>query len=287
MGEGINGMYIQLEDEFGDIIAKGRRGREMDHAALAERVGISTADLAKIEDYELTPDAAIVDRFAKVLTLHPEKLQDSATKQFFPLYPAGRSIDGVVVTMLVLGSGFQMNGYIVGCSETGKAAVIDPGFDPEKILINIETTGLEVEQILLTHGHQDHISALSEICQATDAPALINSGDLELMGTLANKIEGELREGEVVHVGNLRFEICSLPGHTPGEVGLIHGEVAFVGDALFAGSLGGTRSLDNYRTQHQAVAEKILSLDDKVVLFPGHGPATTVGEEKAHNPFFI
>ena len=280
-------MYIQLEDEFGDIIAKGRRGQEMDHAALAERVGISTADLAKIEDYELTPDAAIVDRFAKVLTLHPEKLQGSATKQFFPLYPAGRPITGGVVEMMVLGSGFLMNGYIVGCSETGQAAVVDPGFDPEKILRNIETTGFEVEQILLTHGHQDHISALSEVCQATDAPALINRGDLELMGNLANKIEGELREGEVIYVGKLRFDIRSTPGHTQGGVSLIHDDMAFVGDALFAGSLGGTRSLDNYRTQHQAVAEKLLDLDEKTVLFPGHGPATTVGEERAHNPFFI
>ena len=139
--------------------------------------------------------------------------------------------------------------------------------------------------ILLTHGHQDHIGALSEICQAIEAPALISGSDLGLMGNLANKVEGELIEGEVVQIGKLCFEIRSTPGHTPGGVTLVHGEVAFVGDALFAGSLGGTRTLGNYRAQRQAVMEKVLGEDEKTVLFPGHGPATTVGEEKKHNPF--
>ena len=147
-------------------------------------------------------------------------------------------------------------------------------------------SGLTVEQILLTHGHQDHISALAEIGRATAAPARIHRGDLTLMGSLADQIEGELAEGEVVHIGQLRFEVSSTPGHTAGGISLVHEEMAFVGDALFAGSLGGTRSVGNYRMQRQAVAEKLLSLDANVALFPGHGPATTVGEERENNPFF-
>ena len=279
-------MYIQLEDQFGDIIGKARRGQEIDSAQIASKVGLTLEDLGRIEDCQLTPDQGVIKRLAEALGLHEKKLLNSATKQFFPLYPGGRSISSGVVEMMVLGSEFLMNGYVVGCSETGKGTVIDPGFDAEKILRNIEASGLEIDQVLLTHGHQDHIGALSELCQATDAPALINSGDLGLVAGLANKIEGELREGEVIAVGNLRFEVRATPGHTQGGVSLVHGEAIFVGDALFAGSLGGTRSRDNYRQQHQAVEEKILSLDEKSVLFPGHGPATTVGEEKAYNPFF-
>ena len=278
-------MYFQLEDEFGDIVAKARRGQEIDSAVLAEKVGISEDDLTRVENYELIPGVATIGRFARVLGLDAEKLEGSAQKRFFPLYPAGRPVEGLRVEMMVLGSGFQMNGYVVGCVETGKAALIDPGFDPEKILRNIEVLGLAVDMILLTHGHQDHIGALSEVCQAVEAPALINGSDLGLMGSLANKVEGELIEGEVVQVGKLCFEIRSTPGHTPGGVTLVHGEVAFVGDALFAGSLGGTMTLTNYRAQRQAVVEKVLSQDEKTVLFPGHGPATTVGEEKKHNPF--
>ena len=107
------------------------------------------------------------------------------------------------------------------------------------------------------------------------------------MGSLADQIVGELAEGDVVHVGQLRFEIRSTPGHTAGGISLVHEEMAFVGDALFAGSLGGTRSVGNYRMQRQAVAGKLLSLKANVALFPGHGPATTVREEQEHNPFFL
>ena len=280
-------MYTQLEDEFGDVVGKARRGQEMAVSALAERVGLTAGDIAKIEDYELVPAADTIERLAQALGLHPDKLQASAVQAFFPRHPAGRSMAGAQVEMMVLGSGFLMNGYIVGCAATGRAAIIDPGFDADKILQCLAASGLTVEQTLLTHGHQDHISALAEIGRATAAPARIHSGDLALMGSLADQIVGELEEGEVVHIGQLRFEVRSTPGHTAGGISLVHEEMAFVGDALFAGSLGGTRSVGNYRMQRQAVAEKLLALDANVALFPGHGPATTVGEEREHNPFFL
>ncbi len=280
-------MYTQLEDEFGDVVGKARRGQEIAVAALADRVGLTAGDIAKIEDYELVPAADVIEGLAQALGLHPGKLQTSAAQAFFPSDPAGRSITGAQVEMMVLGSGFLMNGYIIGCAATGRAAIIDPGFDADKILQRLAASGLTVEQILLTHGHQDHISALAEISQATNAPTRIHSGDLALTGSLAGQIEGELAEGDVVSIGELRFEVRATPGHTAGGISLVHGEMAFVGDALFAGSLGGTRSVDNYRMQRQAVAEKLLGLDANVALFPGHGPATTVGEEREHNPFFL
>ena len=280
-------MYTQLEDEFGDVVGKARRGQEIAVVALAGRVGLTAGDIAKIEDYELIPAADAIERLAQVLGLHPGKLQASAAQAFFPRDPAGRSIAEAQVEMMVLGSGFLMNGYIVGCAATGRAAIVDPGFDADKILQRLAASGLTVEQILLTHGHQDHISALAEIGRATNSPAWIHSGDLALTGSLADRIAGDLAEGDVVSIGELRFEVRSTPGHTAGGISLVHEEMAFVGDALFAGSLGGTRSVGNYRMQRQAVAEKLLSLDANVALFPGHGPATTVGEEREHNPFFL
>ena len=146
--------------------------------------------MARIEDYELVPAADTIERLAQALGLHPGKLQASAAQAFFPRHPAGRPLAGAQVEMMVLGSGFLMNGYIVGCAATGQAAVIDPGFDADKILQRLAASGLTVEQILLTHGHQDHIGALAEIGRATNAPARIHSGDLALMGRLADQIAG-------------------------------------------------------------------------------------------------
>ena len=164
--------------------------------------------------------------------------------------------------------------------------MIDPGFDPEKILKVVEAAELDVEEVLLTHGHGDHTGALSEVCQATGAPARINPADDHLLGGQRTKIEGEIAAGDSIVVGNQRFLVAATPGHTPGGVSFIHESVAIVGDALFAGSVGGTKNLGDFQMQQSAVAEQLLVLDEKVQLFPGHGPATSVGEERSNNPFF-
>ena len=279
-------MYMQLEDEFGDVVGKARRGREISVSALAEQVGISENDVERIESYELIPPDETIDALADYLELDSAKLLSAASKRFFPLYPSGRPVEGLVLEMLVLGSDFLMNGYVVGCVETHKGVVIDPGFDPEKILKAVEAAELDVEEVLLTHGHGDHTGALSEVCQATGAPARINPADDHLLGGQRTKIEGEIAAGDSVVVGNQRFVVAATPGHTPGGVSFIHESVAIVGDALFAGSVGGTKNVGDFQMQHSAVAEQLLALDEKVQLFPGHGPATSVGEERSNNPFF-
>ncbi len=277
---------MQLEDELGDVVGKARRGQELSPGEVASQAGLSEAEVEKIEDYELTPEDGVVERLARALGLDVQKLKGSAAKRYFPLYPGGRATDGIDVEMLVLGSGFLMNGYVVGCTRTQQGVVIDPGFEAEKILKAVETSGLEVNMVLLTHGHDDHIGALSEVCQATGAPAFISSADAALLGNLSTKIEGYIAEGETVSLGNVTLNVVATPGHTRGGISLVHEQVAFVGDALFAGSLGGTRAKADYESQRGAVAERILTLDEHVVLYPGHGPATTVAEERASNPFF-
>ncbi len=278
-------MYMHLEDEFGDVVGKARRGQEISTAQLASPSGLSVEELDQIEAYRLTPDIEGVDRLADSLGLHRDKLRASAGKRFFPLFPAGRPVEGAVVEMLVLGSDFLMNGYVVGCTATRQGTVIDPGFEAGKILKTVETLGLDIVSVLLTHGHGDHTGALSEVCQATSAPAFISHADSSMLGSLRTKIEGELVEGQILAVGNLRFRVTATGGHTPGGMTIVHDQFAFVGDALFAGSLGGTQSRAAYEKQRQTVREGILGLDD-VILYPGHGPATTVGEERASNPFF-
>ena len=111
--------------------------------------------------------------------------------------------------------------------------------------------------------------------------------DLPLLGELCKVVDSTLSEGDIVGVGQLSFTVFATGGHTPGGLSLVGEEAAFVGDALFAGSLGGTRQQIAYQMQRDSVAEHILGLRDEVLLYPGHGPATTVVEERVHNPFFI
>ncbi|HCL31027.1 MAG TPA: hypothetical protein DIC52_21675 [Candidatus Latescibacteria bacterium] len=283
-------IYRALEDEFGDVVGKARRGQELSIDDLAERMKVEARDLEAIEAYEGPTDEGVVRGLAEALGLHEHKLQASAAATFFPAqpHPEGERTDGLEVRMLVLGTDFLMNGYVAICRRTRRAAVIDPGFQAERILQALREADAEVASIWLTHGHHDHVDALDGVVAATGVDTAICAADLELTGDRARHIGQRLVPGEQVGVGDQMFDIRATGGHTPGGVSLLHPEgIAFVGDALFAGSLGGTRSRTAYSGQQAAVAGGLLSLAPETTLYPGHGPATTVAEELAHNPFFL
>ena len=279
-------MYDALEDEFGDVIGKARRGQGRSVGQVASACGLSSSDVERIESYQLIPDASAVTALASNLGLDASKLLRAAAGEFLPSEPGGRDYVGVDVEMRVLGSDFLMNGYVVGCARDKVGAVIDPGFQADRILQAAESAQIEIELILLTHGHHDHVGALAEIRDATQADVLASEGEMELLGDLRHQVDGYLVPNEVIDVGRQSFRVAATPGHTPAGVSLIHEEIAFVGDALFAGSLGGTRNIQDFERQRLAVADQILALPEQTTLYPGHGPATTVGEELVNNPFF-
>jgi len=192
------------------------------------------------------------------------------------------------------------NTYIVEHVASRQAAVVDPGDEGEEILDRLAERGITLEKILLTHGHFDHVGAVRTLKERTGAKIHIHADDADRMRTAGRQggmfglhVEDPpapdvlLREGDRVTLGDQRFQVLHTPGHTPGHVTFLSGEMAFVGDLIFAGSIGRTDlpggSFDDLI---RAVREKIFVLPDRTVLFPGHGPATTVGEEKRSNPFF-
>jgi len=191
------------------------------------------------------------------------------------------------------------NCFIVGCEKTREAAVIDPGDEPDKILLTLAGLKLKVKYIINTHGHFDHVGGNKKMKDATDADILIHSLDAPMLGYIAKSasawgMNGEdspppdlmLKDGDEVKFGDITLKVIHTPGHSPGGISLYSDGVVFVGDTLFAGSIGRTDFPGgDFETLISSIRKKLFILGDDVRVFTGHGPETTIGAEKKYNPF--
>ena len=159
--------------------------------------------------------------------------------------------------------------------------VIDTGGNPEAIIKKAKELKLQPGKILLTHAHFDHAGGLELLDQAYNCPAWIDEKEPRPSGSRDLKF---LQDGESIKLGNLNIEVLFTPGHTSGGVSYKIHDSVFSGDAIFAGSMG--RANSSWSELHDSITQRLLTLPDHTRLFPGHGPATTVSEEKHHNPFF-
>jgi len=194
----------------------------------------------------------------------------------------------------------QTNCYIVGCEETRRGAVIDPGGDGKRIIREIEDADLDVAYVLVTHAHFDHIGGIARVVDATGAklalhpnerPLLEARGGASMWGINVEPSpppDVELSDGQVIEVGTLTFEVLLTPGHSPGGVTFYEADqgVAFDGDLLFSNGIGRTDLTGgDQQTLMRSIKEVIFALPDDTVIYPGHGPSTTVGKEKRSNPW--
>ena len=200
----------------------------------------------------------------------------------------------------------QCNCQVLGDPETREALVLDPGDEVERVLDVLRRHSLKVRAIVSTHAHIDHVGGLQRLQQATGAPVLMHGDDLELYRHLdeqaawlgvppppSARVDQLLREGDTLRWGKFAAGVLHTPGHTPGSLSLylppgVSDGTLLAGDTLFAGSIGRTDlwggSLpDILRSIHG----KLLVLPNKTLVYPGHGPATTIGEEKTSNPFLL
>ena len=193
----------------------------------------------------------------------------------------------------------QANCFIVGCDATRQAAVIDPGGDADKILLALAKDKLAIKAIINTHGHFDHVSANKALKNASGAELMIHPLDAPMLAQLARGAamwgmhsedspapDRLLQDGDTVTVGQIQFKVLHTPGHTPGGISLHADKAVFVGDTLFAGSIGRTDFPGgDFDTLIRSIHTKLFTLPDDTAVYTGHMEPTTIGKEKKYNPF--
>ncbi len=194
----------------------------------------------------------------------------------------------------------QTNCYVVGCEETRQAAIIDPGGHPDQILAQLQAHNLTLQFILNTHAHFDHTDANGALVRATGASLALHPDDLRLLqdsggaamfgvhAETSPSPDRELAHGDRLQVGTLEFQVLHTPGHTPGHVCFYEEKqgVLFDGDVLFYRGIGRTDLPGgDWQQLMDSIQRVLFALPDDVVVYPGHGPATTIGDEKKLNPW--
>lgn len=188
---------------------------------------------------------------------------------------------------------YAANCYILMDETTKESAVIDPGGDEDDIINEIQRLGAKVNIILLTHGHADHTGAVDKLKEKYKVPVALNNKDKEMMlnyefiyGSIDSEIEKNIKDGDKFTVGNLEINCVETPGHTPGGVSFIVGNSVFTGDTLFQGSIGRTDFKGgDFDAIIKSIKTKLLTLPENTVVYPGHGPQTTIKYEMVNNPF--
>ena len=273
---------IPLEDDYTDILGKAQRGLRITDAQLASRAEITPTDLASLKAGRF--NEAVARRVARHLGLHPGALVLIALNKYYPAQPVFR--DGFAAFNSPCG-GMAVNSYLLWDHRSRQAAIIDPGTSGEKLLLHLDSEKLDLRQIFLTHTHHDHIADLGMILASagTKTPP-----DIWLAASEAPEVPGAkpFAPGAIFHAGGIPLRTYPTGGHSPGgttyHTDALSRPLAIVGDSLFAGSMGG--SVSAYDDALKNNWKYIFSLPKDTVLACGHGPLTTLAQEKKHNPFF-
>ena len=266
---------ISLEDTFADVLGKAMTGLGMREEDAAGKSGLGKGDVQRLLRGEFTEDAA--RKLAEALGLRAAALIRLGRGEYRPTAVNAANLVQVSTPF----GGMSVNAYVLWDPENRGAAIFDTGADAAPLLAIVEREQLEVAGIFLTHSHADHIQALSALKHALDVDAWSSEHE-PVRGTRT------FRPGDLFSAGRHFIRTRHTPGHSPGGATfVIEGRLlsaAVVGDALFAGSVGGVRA--GYREALDTIRREILSLPEETIVCPGHGPMTTVRQEKENNPFF-
>ena len=282
---------MSLEDDFCDIIKKARLGQGQSVAAVARQSEISEPEIQTLEKGTRDPSKTEVLALSSTLKLRSQPLIDLAINGWEP-EPSPEWIKNQSAVITILGDigGYAVKGYLLFDKKTRETVMIDTGYNAKEMLSTIKNQNLTLTGVCLTHGHTDHAGGLDQILGKWPVPVFLGEGDFDLLPwTPPADLLTIPKDHETIKVGNLTLECLATPGHTPGgfcyRMRRGNEELCFVGDTLFAGSVGRSNPFSLYSSHLHSVREVVLQLPEEAVLLPGHGPGTTVKEERQFNPF--
>jgi hydroxyacylglutathione hydrolase len=270
---------IPLEDNFADIIQKAQRGRNITDERLASVSGVTMEDLLSAKAGK--PMIAVVRRISRHLRLNPDAMETLIRKEWYPKQPGFPR--GFSMFNTPYDEGLTVNSYLIWDAKSKDAIAFDTGTDCRDMLDLISAERLRLSSILVTHNHEDHVADLERLSKETGATVFSHELEpLALAGARAFK------ENVHFHAGSLSVKTILTSGHSPGLTSFfvtgLQWPLAIVGDSIFAGSMGG--SVEHFEEQLRNNKTKLFSLPRDTILAPGHGPLTSLLEEKAHNPFY-
>jgi hydroxyacylglutathione hydrolase len=278
---------MPLEDDVCDILKKARTGQGLSVNDLVRVTGLPNGDILALERGDPARDRTEVKALAKALGLSAESLAQIAIDRWEP--KAWQQPAWIEIVQGSIG-GYGVQGYVL--HDEGEAVLIDTAYNAPAMLEVLGKRGFKLVGICLTHGHADHADGIEQILQQWQVPVYLGPEDLDLLSWRpgASLLAAPV-DGHTIAVGRRLVHCLTTPGHTPGgvcyRVDDSQQPVCFVGDTLFAGSIGRSNPSKLYRTHLDSVRTRVLALSPHHRLLPGHGPATTVEEELAHNPFAV
>lgn len=269
---------IPIEDNFNDVINKAQRGLKITDEDLASRAEVTNADLAAVKGGKVL--VAVIRRIARHLRLSPDALEQLAHKAWYPEqpnFPRGFAMFNTTYEDMTV------NSYLVWDKKARHAAAFDTGANCQGMLDTLQAEGLSLRYLFLTHTHEDHIADLARF--ASETKAEVWASELEPADYPGAKT---FKENVHFHLGELAIKTLFTWGHSPGMTTFyitgLSWPLAICGDSIFASSMGGSPT--HFEDQFRNNKEKLLVLPKDTVLASGHGPLTTLAQEKQHNPFF-
>jgi len=273
---------MNLEDHLGDVIRKARAMSNISPVAAAKAAGLTEQELAALEDSGSSAKKPDFDELGELIGLNPAKLKSLAAGWV----PSQKDLSTwpVLHQLSTSAEGITVNCYLIWDEASREAALFDTGWDATQALKLVDENKLQLRHLFITHSHPDHIAGVAAVREKFPRVKVHSSSKNA-------PVDQRNRANDFVHLGSLRITHRDTPGHAEDGVTYIVGtwpedapHVAIVGDAIFAASMG--RGNDSWDVAKQKVREQILSLPPETLICPGHGPLTSVAEEKEHNPFF-